>query len=327
MTCYPPTVFLTNYARTYEIVIGGDGVCVYSKWPPSRGGKFLQGRSNSCDACFKIVYKIWSTQRWSNKSQFHIGSNVVVIYDLFHYLEVGVVYTHSPASSKQKYKYSDINRKIIEERESLSIIEATTGPKILDSKQLGPLHTQDWEPVTITLQALSLVEKAELVQVCFTIRLRDQHSKWMQYGCKVYMESYMTSNGSCFMVTWIIFKNHLLEVGLTQNTMTKALWTLTTVDLFYFIMCETRMNEIHWYSIWLKAQSHMASPTLEGPRPHYMILDVSWDNLWTLSFGLSRFHGHGSWLVCEVALSEVSIQLDQHKSLGTCFRSSALHLT
>ena len=100
MTCYPSTVFLTNYARTYEIVIGGDGVCVYSKWPPSRGGKILRGRSNSCDACFKIVYKIWSTQRWSNKSQFHIGSNVVVIYDLFHYLEVGVVYTSSFTSIK-----------------------------------------------------------------------------------------------------------------------------------------------------------------------------------------------------------------------------------
>jgi hypothetical protein len=27
------------------------------------------------------------------------------------------------------------------------------------------------------------------------------------------------------------------------------------------------------------------------------------DNLWTLSFGLSKFHGHGSWLVCAVALS------------------------
>ena len=26
-------------------------------------------------------------------------------------------------------------------------------------------------------------------------------------------------------------------------------------------------------------------------------------HLWTLSFGLSQFHGHGSWLVCEVALS------------------------
>jgi hypothetical protein len=32
-------------------------------------------------------------------------------------------------------------------------------------------------------------------------------------------------------------------------------------------------------------------------------LEVSWDGLWTLSFGLSQSHGHGSWLVCEVALS------------------------
>ena len=32
-----------------------------------------------------------------------------------------------------------------------------------------------------------------------------------------------------------------------------------------------------------------------------MILEVSWDGLWTLSFGLS-LHGHGSWLVGEVAL-------------------------
>jgi hypothetical protein len=43
--------------------------------------------------------------------------------------------------------------------------------------------------------------------------------------------------------------------------------------------------------------------TLEGLWPHDIILKVSWDNgLWTLSFGLSQFHGHGSWLVCEVAL-------------------------
>ena len=38
------------------------------------------------------------------------------------------------------------------------------------------------------------------------------------------------------MVNWIIFKNHLLVVGLTQNQETTALRTLTTVDLFYFIM-------------------------------------------------------------------------------------------
>ena len=65
--------------------------------------------------------------------------------------------------------------------------------------------------------------KAEAVQVRFTLRLRDQRSMWMQYGCKVYMDSHMASNGSCFMVTWIVFKNHLLEVGLTQNRETMAL--------------------------------------------------------------------------------------------------------
>jgi hypothetical protein len=65
----------------------------------------------------------------------------------------------------------------------------------------------------------------------------------MQDGCKVRMDSYMASNGSCVMVTWTIFKNHLLEVGLTQHRGTMALRTLTTVDLFYFIMCEgTHVN-------------------------------------------------------------------------------------
>jgi hypothetical protein len=52
------------------------------------------------------------------------------------------------------------------------------------------------------------------------------------------MDSYMASNGSCFMVTWTILKNHLLEVGLTQKWEIMALRTLTTIDLFYFIMCE-----------------------------------------------------------------------------------------
>jgi hypothetical protein len=39
-----------------------------------------------------------------------------------------------------------------------------------------------------------------------------------------------------------------------------------------------------------------------GPWPHYMILEVCWDGLWTLSFGLSQSHGHGFWLMCEVAV-------------------------
>jgi len=39
----------------------------------------------------------------------------------------------------------------------------------------------------------------------------------MQDGCQVYMDSYMASSEPCVMVTWTIFKNHLLEAGLTQK--------------------------------------------------------------------------------------------------------------
>jgi hypothetical protein len=80
----------------------------------------------------------------------------------------------------------------------------------------------------MTLQVLSLVEKVEPVQVDFTLRLRDQWS----------MDFCMESNGSRFVVTWTIFKTHLLEVGLTQNRESMALQTLTIVDSFYYIMCE-----------------------------------------------------------------------------------------
>ena len=45
------------------------------------------------------------------------------------------------------------------------------------------------------------------------------------------------------MVTWTISKkNHLLEVGLTQNQETMALQPLSTIDLFYFIMYEDRLE-------------------------------------------------------------------------------------
>jgi hypothetical protein len=111
--------------------------------------------------------------------------------------------------------------------------------------------------MTITLRALSLVEKAEPVQVCFTLRLRDQWSMWMHDGCKVYMDSYMASKGSCFMITWTISKNHLLEVGLTQNRKTMALQTLTTVKLFdFYHVWGPAWLEIYWNSIWLRVQSY-----------------------------------------------------------------------
>ena len=38
-----------------------------------------------------------------------------------------------------------------------------------------------------------------------------------------------------------------------------------------------------------------------------MILEVSWGGLGTLSFGLSQFHGHGSWVVCDVTLGRLRL--------------------
>jgi hypothetical protein len=106
------------------------------------------------------------------------------------------------------------------------------------------------------------------------------------------------------MVIWTIFKNHLLEVGLTQNQETMALWMLAIVNLFYFIICEDHA----WIEIleitfgWRPSHTWLHT-TLEDMWPHYMILKAPWDDLWTLSFGLSQFHSHGSWLVCEVVMS------------------------
>ena len=95
-------------------------------------------------------------------------------------------------------------------------------------------------PWPITLKAFSLVEKAEPVQVFAP------HYAWGTDGvceCKMHVKSIWIPTwyrvDHVFMVIWTIFKYHFLEVGLTQKPgETKALWMLTTVGLFYFMMCE-----------------------------------------------------------------------------------------
>ena len=138
--------------------------------------------------------------------------------------------------------------------------------------------------------------KAEPVQVRFTPRLRDQQSKWMQDGCEVYINSYMASNRSCFMVTWTIFQNHLLEVGLTQNQKTTTLRPLTTIALFHFIL----YDNLHESKL---VSKHLA----EGPITYDFTLHLrtrdhttwfsksSWDGLGTLPFGLSQCPGRVKW--------------------------------
>ena len=131
---------------------------------------------------------------------------------------------------------------------------------------LGPLHTRDWEPMTSTLQPLSLVEKAELVKFAsHYVWGTNGTYKWMHDGCKVYMNP-TWHRMDHVSVTWIYFKNYLLEVGLTQNRNTMALWTLTTVILFYFNMCEDpTWTKLHWNSSWSRTRSHMTSHHTWGP--------------------------------------------------------------
>ena len=141
-------------------------------------------------------------------------------------------------------------------------------------------------PVTIKLQELSLVEKAEPVQVRFALRLRDQLSMWMQDGCKVYMDSYMASNGSCFMVTWTIFKTPFLEVGLTQNreTMAILLQSLRVWDVYV-------------------SKGHFIHET-ESPWPlHFK------NSYWWKRWSRSKFASHYTWetdIVCECKMDAKS---------------------
>ena len=65
----------------------------------------------------------------------------------------------------------------------------------------------------------------------------------------------------------------------------------------------------------------MSITSLLWPWPQNMILEVCWDGLRTLSFGISQFHGHGSWLMCEVTLSIRHM----HKSLGLHEYSQGRH--
>ena len=165
---------------------------------------------------------------------------------------------------------------------------------------LGPLHTRDWEPVTVYYSSSTLIGgkggagPSSLLHTTLAWGTNGVYIyKWMQDGgeCKVYKDSYMASNGSCRMVTWTISKTHLLEVGSTQNRDTMALQTLTSVDVFYFYhVWEPTWIEIRWNGICLRARSYMASHYTWGSvTTLHDFGGVCWDGLWALSFGLLQF--------------------------------------
>jgi hypothetical protein len=110
----------------------------------------------------------------------------------------------------------------------------------------------------------------------------------------------------------------LLEVGLTQNRETMALQTLTTVNLFYFAMYKD-LHEIHWNSIWLRAQSHMNSRYTWGSvttlHDFGGALEQPFDTFfWALTVSWTRLLAHG-WSVPKL----VATSLCHLADLGTAF--------
>ena len=159
--------------------------------------------------------------------------------------------------------------------------------------------------MTNTLQALALADKAESVLLRFTLHLRDQRSMWMHDGCKPYMNSYMALSGSCIMVHLDYFQKpplgHRPDTKLGNHGTPNAQnhWLI----LLYHAWGPTWIN-FHWNSIWLRARSHMTSQyTQETVTTLHDFEGVLWRPLDAFFWGLAQFyHGHGFWLVCEVAL-------------------------
>ena len=99
----------------------------------------------------------------------------------------------------------------------------------------------------------------------------DQGSKWMQDGCKIYMNSYMASIRSCFLVTRTILKFTLGDRPNKKHGTPKS-----HNHIFYHVWGLRRnINSFGWgpCHIWLHT-------TLEGPRSHHMLLKTFWDGLW-----------------------------------------------
>ena len=150
-------------------------------------------------------------------------------------------------------------------------------------------------PVTITLQALSLEGKADLVQLHFKLRLRDWWSMWMQDGCKVNMDSYMTSNRSCFLATGTIYQK--APLGGRPNTKpgdhgTPNHWFI----LFYHVWIHAWI-ETHWNSIWLSTSSRYD---------------------FTLHL---RFHDHTTWFWRCVGMAFGHFPKDSHSFMVTALGS------
>ena len=86
-------------------------------------------------------------------------------------------------------------------------------------------------------------------------------SMWMQDGCKIYMDSYMASNGSCFVAMWI-FSFQKPPLGGRPNTKPGDHDTPNACNhwfILFYHMWGSAWTWIHQNSIRLKVRSQMSS--------------------------------------------------------------------
>ena len=123
----------------------------------------------------------------------------------------------------------------------------------------GPLHTRDWEPVTITLQALSLVERDGAGPSLLPTTLE----KPTEYGYARWMESL---HGFLHGIKWSMFHGHLdcyqkPLLGGKPNTKPWDHGTPHAHNRWFILLYHvwgSAWIETHLNSVWLRARSHTA---------------------------------------------------------------------
>jgi hypothetical protein len=115
---------------------------------------------------------------------------------------------------------------------------------------------------------------------------------------------------STWIHTW-----HQMDLGLFSKTISRGYaWHKTgrpwhserLQPLIYSILSRmrTHVNKYsHWNGIWLRTQSHDFTPHLRVCDPTMWFGGCLKTAFGQFSFGFSPSHGHGFWLVCDVALS------------------------
>jgi hypothetical protein len=176
---------------------------------------------------------------------------------------------------------------------------------------------------------------------------RDHRSMWMQDRCKVYMNSYMISNGSCFHGHLNYFQKPPL--GGRPNTKPRDRRNPPAHNRWFILsyhVWEPTWIKIHWNSIWLRAQSHMTSHytwgsvttlndfegVLRQPLDTFCwALTISWSRLltrvwsspycisnllWFLLFCFNFGHSLGAWNLIVLTLPPLRTSRMQEQNAG-----------